>query len=88
MRKSQFTEQRIIGILKEPEAGAATKDLLRRRGISHDTFYRWKKQYSGMAVSDAGQLKQLEDENRRLKRIVSDQALNVQPLKDLLGSKL
>jgi len=88
MRKSRFTEEQIIGILKESDAGAATKDLLRRYGISHDTFYRWKKKYGGLEVSDARRLKQLEDENRRLKRIVADQALNVQALKDLLGNKL
>lgn len=87
MRKSRFTEEQIIAILAESDAGAQIGELCRRHGISTNTFYRWKKKYGGMDVSEARRLKQLEDENARLKRIVADQALNLQVLKDLLGNK-
>ena len=88
MRRSRFSEEQIIGILSESEAGAPTGERCRRHGISEQTFDRWKKKYGGMDVGEARRLKQLEDENRRLKRIVADQALNLQVLKDLLGNKL
>ena len=88
MRKSRFTEEQIISILQEREAGAEVADLLRRHNLSRETFYRWTGKYGGMGVSEAQRLKQLEAENARLKRIVADQALNVQVLKDLLGNRL
>ena len=88
MRKSRFTDEQIIGVLQEVEAGAPTKEVCRRHGISPETFYRWRRKYGGLEVDEARRLKQVEDENRRLKRIVADQALNLQVLKDLLGNKL
>ena len=86
MRK-RYTEEQIIGILNESRAGATTGELVRRHGISRQTFYRWRQKYGGMQVDEAKRLRELEDENRRLKRIVADQALNLQVLKDVLGRK-
>ena len=87
MKKARFTTEQIIAVLQEHAAGATPADLMRRHGISRQTFYHWKKQYGDMQVSDARRLKTLEDENRRLKRLVADQALNLQILKDVLGTE-
>lgn len=86
MRRSKFNEEQIIGFLKEAEAGLKPADLCRRVGISEHTFYRWKAKYGGLEVSEARRLKQLEDENRKLKQLVADLTLDVQALK-LVNSK-
>jgi putative transposase len=87
MRKSRFTTEQIIKVLQVWEAGAKVSELVRQHGVTEQTLYRWKKKYGGMQVNDARRLKGLEDENRQLMRIVADQALNLQVVKDLLGKK-
>jgi putative transposase len=85
MRKSRFTDAQIIGMIKEQEAGLPTADLCRKHGLSPATFYKLKAKYGGMDLSDTKRLKQLEDENAKLKRLVADVMLDNVVLKDLLG---
>jgi putative transposase len=85
MKKSRYKEEQIIAVLKEVDAGAKVHDVIRRLGISEQTYYRWKAKYGGMEVSDAKKLKALEDENRRLKQMVADQALDIQALKAVVS---
>ena len=87
MKRSRFTEEQIIGILKEHEAGVPVADLCRKHGISNASLYNWKAKYGGMDVSEARKLKSLEDENARLKKLLADTMLDNAALKDLLGKK-
>ena len=87
MKRSRFTEEQIIGVLKEHELGAKTADLCRKRGISEATFYNWKSKFGGMDVSEARRLKALEAENSKLKRLLADAMLDNAALKDLLSKK-
>ena len=83
MKRKQYSEDQIIQILKEAERGLPVAELGRKYGVSEQTVYRWKSKYGGLEVSELKRLKQLEDENRRLKKIVADQALDIQMLKDV-----
>jgi putative transposase len=87
VKKKRFSEEQIIAVLKEAEAGAKVLDLCRKHGISDATFYNWKAKYAGMTVADVRRLRELEGENAKLKRIVADQVLDIVALKDLLGRK-
>jgi putative transposase len=85
MRKSRFSEQQIIAILKEHEAGLSTAEVCRRHGISQPTFYAWKSKFGGMEVSEAKRLKALEEENRKLKKLLAEQVMDNATLKEMLG---
>ncbi|MBL8997933.1 MAG: transposase [Gemmatimonadales bacterium] len=85
MRKSKWTKEQIIGLLQQAEAGTPVTEICRREGLSKETFYRSRKKYGGLQVPDAKRLRQLEEENRALRRVVADQALNLQVLMDVLG---
>ena len=88
LRKSRYTEEQIILALKEHEAGRTTAQICRKLGVSEQTFYRWKKQYAGMGVGEIRRLKQLEEENRKLKQLVADLSLDKLMLQDVLSKKV
>jgi putative transposase len=87
MKRARFTEEQIISVLKEHEAGAKTSDLARKHGISEATLYNWKAKYGGMDVSEARRLKALEDENAKLKKLLAEQMLDAAALRELLSKK-
>ena len=88
MRKSRFTDEQIAYALQQAEYGTPVTEVIRKMGISEQTFYRWKKKYSGMTSSEVRRLKQLEEENRRLKRLVADLSLDKAMLQDVISKKL
>jgi putative transposase len=85
MKRSRYTEEQIIGILKEHQAGLSAQDLCRKHGLSDATFYKWRSKYGGMEVSDAKKLRALEDENRRLKKLLAESMLDAATLKEMLS---
>ena len=85
MKRSRFTEEQIIGILKEHEAGVSVSDLCRKHGVSDASIYKWKAKFGGMDVSEAKRLRRLEDENAKLKRLLADAMLDNVAMKDILG---
>ena len=87
MRKSRYSEEQIIRVLRQVESGQKVKDVIREHGISEQTYYRWKSKYGGMEVSEARRLKELEAENRRLKKLVADLSLDKQMLQEVVDRK-
>lgn len=87
MDRSSFSEEQIIGILKEQEAGMPTVEVCRRHGVNPATFYKWKSKFGGMEVSEAKRLRSLEDENARLKKLLAEEMLDIAVLKDITGKK-
>ena len=87
MKRKRFTEDQIIAVLREHEAGAKAADLARKHGVSEATLYNWKAKYGGMEVSDAKRLRSLEDENTKLKKLLADQMLEASALRELLSKK-
>ncbi len=87
MKRKRYTDEQIISILKEHEAGMKVQDLVRKHGVCEQSIYRWRAKYGGLEVSDAKRLKALEEENRRLKRMVADLSLDKQMLEDVLSKK-
>ena len=85
MKRSRFTEEQIIGVLKEHQAGLSAAELCRKHGISDATFYNWRSKYGGMEVSEAKRLKQLEDENSKLKKLLAESMMDVSTLREMLG---
>ena len=87
MRKNRYTEEQIVRILKESESGVKTEELLRKYGVARNTFYRWRQKFGGMELSDVKRMKQLEEENRQLKQIVANQALEIAAVQAILKKK-
>ncbi|EAV40989.1 possible insertion element ISR1 [Stappia aggregata IAM 12614] len=85
MKRSRFSEEQIIGILKEHQAGIAAAELCRKYGVSDATFYKWRSKYGGMEVSDANRLKALEEENAKLKKLLAESMMDVSTLREMLG---
>lgn len=88
MKKSKFSESQIVAILKEGEAGMPVAQILRKHGVSHATFYKWKSKYGGASVAELRRLRELEGENAKLKRMYADQALEIAAIKEVLNRKL
>jgi putative transposase len=87
MKRQRHSEEQIIAVLKEAQAGGKVEEVCRRHGISQPTYYKWKQRFGGLEVSDAKRLRHLEDENRKLKKLVADQALDVMVLKEIISKK-